>query len=150
MSKTNHPELILIVFFVDTTFMYVICILCTLKIYQSRHPDINAEAQEAFKVLAAVAVLCVFSLFIEDMLVFQIFVFFIHLFACLAISTRVYYMGTWKMSMFICLDTKSFTFWNKFLYCRLWSFQTNLLCVSERFQSWTIKRKVFYLNTYSR
>ncbi|XP_046446451.1 SID1 transmembrane family member 1-like [Daphnia pulex] len=82
----------------DTTFMYVICILCTLKIYQSRHPDINAEAQEAFKVLAAVAVLCVFSLFIEDMLVFQIFVFFIHLFACLAISTRVYYMGTWKMN----------------------------------------------------
>ncbi|EFX79805.1 hypothetical protein DAPPUDRAFT_104074 [Daphnia pulex] len=82
----------------DTTFMYVICILCTLKIYQSRHPDINAEAQEAFKVLAAVAVICVFSLFIEDMLVFQICVFFIHLLACLAISARVYYMGTWKMN----------------------------------------------------
>ena len=38
----------------DTAFMYTISILCMLKIYQSRHPDICANAYMAFGVLAFV------------------------------------------------------------------------------------------------
>ena len=36
----------------DTAFMYTISILILLKIYQTRHPDINANAYTAFGVLA--------------------------------------------------------------------------------------------------
>ena len=35
----------------DTAFMYTISILILLKIYQTRHPDINANAYTAFGVL---------------------------------------------------------------------------------------------------
>ncbi|PSN48776.1 SID1 transmembrane family member 1 [Blattella germanica] len=38
----------------DTSFMYVISMMCMLKIYQTRHPDINASAYATFGVLAIV------------------------------------------------------------------------------------------------
>ncbi|GLH03025.1 Sid-1-related C [Gryllus bimaculatus] len=38
----------------DTSFMYVIAMLCMLKIYQTRHPDINASAYSTFALLAVV------------------------------------------------------------------------------------------------
>ena len=38
----------------DTSFMYIIACLCMLKIYQSRHPDINAKAHVAFLVMAII------------------------------------------------------------------------------------------------
>jgi len=34
---------------IDTAFMYTISILILLKIYQTRHPDINANAYTAFE-----------------------------------------------------------------------------------------------------
>ena len=37
----------------DTAFMYTISILILLKIYQTRHPDINANAYTAFGVLVS-------------------------------------------------------------------------------------------------
>ncbi|KAK0176733.1 hypothetical protein PV328_000840 [Microctonus aethiopoides] len=36
----------------DTSFMYIISVLCMVKIYQTRHPDINARASVTFAVLA--------------------------------------------------------------------------------------------------
>lgn len=41
-------------FFADTSFMYMIAGLCMLKLYQKRHPDINASAYTAYACLAAV------------------------------------------------------------------------------------------------
>ncbi|PZC70408.1 hypothetical protein B5X24_HaOG216464 [Helicoverpa armigera] len=38
----------------DTSFMYVTSVLCMVKIYQSRHPDINARAHATFGVLALI------------------------------------------------------------------------------------------------
>lgn len=38
----------------DTSFMYMIAGLCMLKLYQKRHPDINASAYTAYACLAAV------------------------------------------------------------------------------------------------
>uniref|UniRef100_A0A671S134 SID1 transmembrane family member 2 n=1 Tax=Sinocyclocheilus anshuiensis TaxID=1608454 RepID=A0A671S134_9TELE len=38
----------------DTSFMYMIAGLCMLKLYQKRHPDINASAYSAYACLAAV------------------------------------------------------------------------------------------------
>lgn len=40
--------------FADTSFMYMIAGLCMLKLYQKRHPDINASAYTAYACLAAV------------------------------------------------------------------------------------------------
>lgn len=36
----------------DTSFMYIIAVLCMVKLYQTRHPDINATAYATFGVLA--------------------------------------------------------------------------------------------------
>lgn len=49
--------------FEDTTFKYVISMLCMLKIYQTRHPDINPEARAAFSVLAFVVLIGVIPAF---------------------------------------------------------------------------------------
>lgn len=40
--------------FSDTSFMYMIAGLCMLKLYQKRHPDINASAYTAYACLALV------------------------------------------------------------------------------------------------
>lgn len=37
--------------FLDTSFMYVMAVLCMIKLYQNRHPDINATAYTTFTVL---------------------------------------------------------------------------------------------------
>lgn len=36
----------------DVAFMYVLAVLSMVKIYQSRHPDVNARAHATFGVLA--------------------------------------------------------------------------------------------------
>lgn len=41
----------------DTAFMYVLAVLSMVKIYQSRHPDINARAHATFAVLAVLILL---------------------------------------------------------------------------------------------
>lgn len=38
----------------DTSFMYMIAGLCMLKLYQKRHPDINASAYSAYACLAVI------------------------------------------------------------------------------------------------
>lgn len=37
--------------------MYVLAVLCMVKIYQARHPDINARAHATFGVLAVLILL---------------------------------------------------------------------------------------------
>ena len=44
---------------IDTSFMYMIGWLCMLKIYQTRHPDINAQAHIAYFAIAGVICLAV-------------------------------------------------------------------------------------------
>lgn len=39
-------------YFADSSFMYVMAVLCMVKLYQNRHPDINATAYATFGVLA--------------------------------------------------------------------------------------------------
>ncbi|KAM9217078.1 SID1 transmembrane family member 2 isoform 3-T3 [Leptosomus discolor] len=55
----------------DTSFMYMIAGLCMLKLYQKRHPDINASAYSAYACLALV-------------------IFF-------SVVGVLYYMGRWKL-----------------------------------------------------
>ncbi|GBP53588.1 SID1 transmembrane family member 1 [Eumeta japonica] len=41
----------------DTAFMYVMAVISMVKIYQSRHPDVNARAHATFGVLAVIIAL---------------------------------------------------------------------------------------------
>lgn len=111
----------------DTSFMYMIAGLCMLKLYQKRHPDINASAYTAYACLAAVIFFSVlgvvrahahththarththtpshithgilrFQLFGRGNTVFWIVFSVIHILATLLLSTQLYYMGRWRL-----------------------------------------------------
>uniref|UniRef100_A0A672IP97 SID1 transmembrane family, member 2 n=1 Tax=Salarias fasciatus TaxID=181472 RepID=A0A672IP97_SALFA len=85
----------------DTSFMYMIAGLCMLKLYQKRHPDINASAYTAYACLAAVIFFSVLGVvFGKDNTVFWIVFSVIHILATLLLSTQLYYMGRWRLGRF--------------------------------------------------
>nr|CAD7587558.1 unnamed protein product [Timema genevievae] len=79
----------------DTSFMYVISMLCMVKIYQTRHPDINASAYATFGVLAIVIFIGMCGV-LEGTLSFWVIFTVVHLVICLIVSAQIYYMGRWK------------------------------------------------------
>ncbi|XP_057206403.1 SID1 transmembrane family member 2-like isoform X3 [Triplophysa rosa] len=82
----------------DTSFMYMIAGLCMLKLYQKRHPDINASAYSAYACLAAVIFFSVLGVvFGKDNSAFWIVFSVIHILATLLLSTQLYYMGRWRL-----------------------------------------------------
>lgn len=105
----------------DTSFMYMIAGLCMLKLYQKRHPDINASAYTAYACLAAVIFFSVIGVvrtrkdphtdlhahakrsslpvqvFGRGNTVFWIVFSVIHILATLLLSTQLYYMGRWRL-----------------------------------------------------
>ena len=84
----------------DTAFMYTIAILILLKIYQTRHPDINANAYTAFGVLAFIIFIGVIGvLYGSNNQYFWIFFTALHVLSCLALSFQVYYMGRFRLNL---------------------------------------------------
>ncbi|KAM8795658.1 SID1 transmembrane family member 2 isoform 2-T2 [Eudromia elegans] len=82
----------------DTSFMYMIAGLCMLKLYQKRHPDINASAYSAYACLAIVIFFSVVGVvFGKGNTAFWIVFSVIHIMATLLLSTQLYYMGRWKL-----------------------------------------------------
>uniref|UniRef100_A0A8C5DS77 SID1 transmembrane family member 2 n=1 Tax=Gouania willdenowi TaxID=441366 RepID=A0A8C5DS77_GOUWI len=82
----------------DTSFMYMIAGLCMLKLYQKRHPDINASAYTAYACLAAVIFFSVLGVvFGKGNTVFWIIFSVIHILATMLLSTQLYYMGRWRL-----------------------------------------------------
>ncbi|XP_040452633.1 SID1 transmembrane family member 1 isoform X3 [Falco naumanni] len=82
----------------DTSFMYMIAGLCMLKLYQTRHPDINASAYSAYASFAVVICLAVLGVvFGKNDMWFWVIFSIIHVFASLALSTQIYYMGRFKI-----------------------------------------------------
>ncbi|KAM4794743.1 SID1 transmembrane family member 1 isoform 1-T1 [Rhinophrynus dorsalis] len=82
----------------DTSFMYMIAGLCMLKLYQTRHPDINASAYAAYASFALVIFLAVLGVvFGKDNIWFWIIFSIIHVVGSLALSTHIYYMGRFKI-----------------------------------------------------
>ncbi|XP_043532556.1 SID1 transmembrane family member 2 isoform X4 [Chiloscyllium plagiosum] len=87
----------------DTSFMYMIAGLCMLKLYEKRHPDINASAYSAYASLALVIFFSVLGVvFGKDYIVFWAVFSFIHILATLLLSIQLYYMGRWKLDTGIC------------------------------------------------
>ncbi|XP_063126460.1 SID1 transmembrane family member 1 isoform X4 [Rattus norvegicus] len=84
----------------DTSFMYMIAGLCMLKLYQTRHPDINASAYSAYASFAVVITLTVLGVvFGKNDVWFWIIFSAIHVLASLALSTQIYYMGRFKIDV---------------------------------------------------
>ncbi|XP_029429178.1 SID1 transmembrane family member 2 isoform X2 [Rhinatrema bivittatum] len=82
----------------DTSFMYMIAGLCMLKLYQKRHPDINASAYSAYACLAFIIFFSVLGVvFGKGNLVFWIIFSVIHVVATMLLSTQLYYMGRWRL-----------------------------------------------------
>nr|XP_055116153.1 SID1 transmembrane family member 1 isoform X2 [Symphalangus syndactylus] len=84
----------------DTSFMYMIAGLCMLKLYQTRHPDINASAYSAYASFAVVIMVTVLGVVFgkNDVWLWVIFSA-IHVLASLALSTQIYYMGRFKIDL---------------------------------------------------
>ncbi|KAM9224438.1 SID1 transmembrane family member 1 isoform 1-T1 [Dugong dugon] len=84
----------------DTSFMYMIAGLCMLKLYQTRHPDINASAYSAYASFAVVITLTVLGVvFGKNDVWFWLIFSAIHILASLALSTQIYYMGRFKIDV---------------------------------------------------
>ncbi|XP_007956371.1 SID1 transmembrane family member 1 [Orycteropus afer afer] len=84
----------------DTSFMYMIAGLCMLKLYQTRHPDINASAYSAYASFAMVIMLTVLGVvFGKNDMWFWVIFSAIHILASLALSTQIYYMGRFKIDL---------------------------------------------------
>ncbi|CAH6792359.1 Sidt1 [Phodopus roborovskii] len=84
----------------DTSFMYMIAGLCMLKLYQTRHPDINASAYSAYASFAVVITLTVLGVvFGKNDVWFWVIFSAIHILASLALSTQIYYMGRFKIDL---------------------------------------------------
>lgn len=80
----------------DTSFMYVISLLCMLKIYHTRHPDINASAYATFGVLALIILVGVAGILSGTPYFWAAFTV-LHLSTCLWLSGKVYYMGRLRL-----------------------------------------------------
>ncbi|CAG9862490.1 unnamed protein product [Phyllotreta striolata] len=81
----------------DSSFMYVMAVLCMVKLYQNRHPDINANAYTTFGVLAIAVVLAMIGI-LEGTTFFWSFFVVIYIIMCFYLSVKVYYMGCWRLS----------------------------------------------------
>lgn len=82
----------------DTSFMYVLSMLSMLKIYQTRHPDINASAYSTFGVLAGVIFLGMCGV-LNGSAAFYVGFTILHVLTCFALTAQIYYMGRWKLDM---------------------------------------------------
>ncbi|KFD55318.1 hypothetical protein M514_03658 [Trichuris suis] len=81
----------------DTAFMYMIAALCMLKIYQIRHPDINANSHVAYFVMALIILLAVVGVVYSGLPFWITFTIFYAILIFL-LSAEFYYKGQWKIN----------------------------------------------------
>eukprot|EP00058_Branchiostoma_floridae_P011692 XP_002597180.1 hypothetical protein BRAFLDRAFT_66308 [Branchiostoma floridae] len=109
----------------DTSFMYIIGGLGMLKLYQTRHPDINANAYAAYASLAIVIFVAVIGVVFGTPYFWAIFTV-VYVLAILALTAQVYYMGRWRLDMGIfhrmyllirtdCLQCSKPMYWDRFV-----------------------------------
>ncbi|XP_045770091.1 SID1 transmembrane family member 1-like isoform X1 [Maniola jurtina] len=80
----------------DSSFMYVIAVLCMIKLYQSRHPDVNASAHTTFMLLALLmAIGCLGMMYPNKY--FWTFFTIMHLGVCFILTLQIYYVGRLKI-----------------------------------------------------
>ncbi|XP_062499505.1 SID1 transmembrane family member 1-like [Corticium candelabrum] len=78
----------------DTSFMYIIAGMCMLRLYQSRHPDIETSAYRAFFAFGVVILIALFGV-LYNSVAFWGFFFTVYMIAIIFINVEIYYMGKW-------------------------------------------------------
>ncbi|TMS36454.1 hypothetical protein L596_003611 [Steinernema carpocapsae] len=97
-SKSNYQF--------DTAFMYIIGALGMLRIYQIRHPDVNASAHVSFAVMAIFIFLAMCGVYLNG-LPFWIVFAVTYTMVMFSVSIQFYYKGRWKFSLSgICTEFK--------------------------------------------
>ena len=79
----------------DTTFMYVIAVLCFVKIYQFRHPDVTSNAYKIFAGISVVILFEVTGIFFANTQ-FWIILMILYVFFIMMLSTILYRAHKWK------------------------------------------------------
>ena len=77
--------------------MYIITVLCIVKIYQNRHPDIYAQAPGAFGFLAFIIFLGLVGV-LDGSKTFWIVFTITHLVLFFVLTAKVYYLGKWSLN----------------------------------------------------
>ncbi|XP_053621893.1 SID1 transmembrane family member 1-like isoform X2 [Plodia interpunctella] len=80
----------------DSSFMYVIAVISMVKLYQNRHPDVNASAHATFMLLALLIVIGLFGIMFPSVW-FWVFFTILHLMTCLVLTVNIYYVGQFKL-----------------------------------------------------
>ncbi|XP_017769438.1 PREDICTED: SID1 transmembrane family member 1-like [Nicrophorus vespilloides] len=76
----------------DTSFMYIMAVLISVKLYQNRHPDINASAYGTFSIVGVAVLIAMFGILYNSVIVMVIFVIF-YISLCLFLSFKIYFLG---------------------------------------------------------
>ncbi|XP_017769437.1 PREDICTED: SID1 transmembrane family member 1-like [Nicrophorus vespilloides] len=76
----------------DTSFMYVMAALIMVKLYQNRHPDVNASAYSTFAVLGFAVVLAMFGILFNSMAIMVIFIV-AYIAFCIYVALKIYFFS---------------------------------------------------------
>ena len=80
----------------DSTMMYVMLMLGSVKIYQFRHPDANANAYSFFYTLAAILMAEALTLYTSSWYIYILFIFF-YIGMTIFIAVDCYYVGIGRL-----------------------------------------------------
>jgi len=86
----------------DTTMMYVICILCYVKLYQFRHPDATASAYSTLFVLGVLVLIEALALYSSSWIVYGLFLV-CYVGMTIFIAFDAYYLGIGRTDYVIAL-----------------------------------------------
>ncbi|KAJ8920109.1 hypothetical protein NQ315_011765 [Exocentrus adspersus] len=76
----------------DTSFMYIMAVLCMVKLYQNRHPDINATAYTTFTVVGIAIFLAMVGILNGSLVVWVVFAF-CYTVLCVVVSLKIYFFN---------------------------------------------------------
>ncbi|KAF2901357.1 hypothetical protein ILUMI_04829 [Ignelater luminosus] len=89
----------------DTSFMYVMAVLCITKLYQNRHPGINANAYFTF-LLLAIAVLIATVGILNGHLWIWIILIVLYTVLCIFLAAKIYFINESRCGLSMFLETK--------------------------------------------
>ena len=119
----------------DTTFMYVVAILLTLKIYQFRHPNAACDANKSFFVIAIALFLEVIGIHLfenhekypEFYVCYWIFLTIIYIYFIIKLAPILYKSGKWtcdiqdcNIEFFVSLLMNTFLIYRFIYFIILW------------------------------
>uniref|UniRef100_V5G0U6 SID1 transmembrane family member 1 n=2 Tax=Anoplophora glabripennis TaxID=217634 RepID=V5G0U6_ANOGL len=76
----------------DTSFMYIMAVLCMVKLYQNRHPDINASAYSTFTIVGVAIFLAMLGILNGGLAIWVVFAVS-YTALCIVLSFKIYFLN---------------------------------------------------------